>query len=184
VVKDWEKKLQNDIKDLDPEDVYNFDESALFYRLLPNKTYAFANDSRFGGKQLKNRITIAFICNASGSDRQAIMIGSSIKPRAFNGVNPLPINYYNQKNAWINADIFNNILKKFDKKMKKDNRNVVLYMDSCPAHRVDIDLSNVTVKFLPKNSTSVLQVIYICITKFNNIYMLIFYLATRSGNYS
>jgi hypothetical protein len=68
VVDNWEKQLKNEIKGFQPKDVYNFDETALFYRLLPNKTYAFGDESRHGYKQFKERVTIVLISNADGQE--------------------------------------------------------------------------------------------------------------------
>ena len=144
---------------MDPEDVYNLDESGLFFRLLPTKFYSFANESRFGGKQLKNRVTLVFISNASGTDKQVIFIGRSASPHAFRGLNSLPLDYYNQKNAWIDSEIFNKILQRLNKKMQKNNQKIMLYIDCCPAHRIERQFDNISVKYLPKNSTSKLQVI-------------------------
>jgi hypothetical protein len=172
VVDNWEKQLKNEIKGFQPKDVYNLDETALFYRLLPNKTYAFGDESRHGYKQFKERVTIVLISNADGTDKKAIMIGRSHKPRAFRGIKSLPIDYYKQQNSWINSDIFNKIIKKFDSEMRKSGRNVLLYIDSCPAHKIDTDLTNVSLKFLPKNSTSVLQVLKFFFSFFLGIVLL------------
>lgn len=157
VVKNWEQTLHNEIKDYAQSDVYNLDETALFYRLLPSKTYAFAGETRFGQKRLKDRITLLLITNADGSDRKAIMIGRSKKPQAFRRITSKPIDYYNQSNAWMNSKIFAEIVKKFNEEMKKKNKNVILFMDSVRSHVQEWDLSNVKVKYFPKNTTSVSQ---------------------------
>ena len=158
VINNWEPRLHEMISDFDQKDVYNLDETALFYQLLPNKTYSFSTESGFGCKKLKSRITLLLITNADGSDRMAIMIGKSQKPRAFRGIT-LPIDYYSQKNSWMNSTIFNKIMQKFNKRMKRMNKNIILFMDNCSCHIQDFDLSNIMVKYFPANTTSVLQVI-------------------------
>lgn len=50
-----------------PDDIYNADETALFYQCLPNKTLAYKNEKCHGGKTFKDRITILPICNMTGN---------------------------------------------------------------------------------------------------------------------
>ena len=49
------------------DDIYNFDETALFYRFMPNNTLADKNIS--GIKNHKDRLTIGVISNANDSDK-------------------------------------------------------------------------------------------------------------------
>lgn len=51
----------------DLDDVYIFDETALFYRLPPNKTLASCSTS--GSKESKERISIGLCVNATGTDK-------------------------------------------------------------------------------------------------------------------
>jgi hypothetical protein len=62
-------------------DIYNLDETALFYKLLPMSTLATSAVS--GTKQSKDRLTIALCMNADGSDKlKPIVINKSARPRA------------------------------------------------------------------------------------------------------
>ena len=62
-------------------DVFNFDESALFYRLPPNKT--LAKVKRYGKKSEKDRITVAMCCNMTGTEKMdLVVIGKSKQPRS------------------------------------------------------------------------------------------------------
>ena len=159
VVENWNQKLKDINEKNSPEDVYNLDETALFHRLLPSKTYCFANEKRYGQKKSKDRITLVFITNADGSDRICSMIGKSKNPRAFRGVSKLPIEYYSQNNAWIDSYIYKQILIKLNRKMKKKNKKILLFVDNYSTHILDIELSNVETVFFPPNTTSVLQVL-------------------------
>jgi hypothetical protein len=51
-------EINNQISSYDPCDVYNFDETALFYRLLP--TYSLARKAFPGSKKCKDRISLGF----------------------------------------------------------------------------------------------------------------------------
>ena len=82
------------------EDIYNGDESGLFFRQLP--TRALMKKMRKGKKSNKLRATLNFIVNALGTDIHIQLIGCSARPRAF-GKTMRPydsygIDYYNQKN--------------------------------------------------------------------------------------
>lgn len=54
--------------------------------------------------------------------------------------------------------IFEEWLKKWDKKLKKDGRKVLLYVDNCSAHPQNLVLECITVKFFPPNTTAMSQV--------------------------
>ena len=53
--------------------------------------------------------------------------------------------------------IYTRILSKLNKRMRKQNKHILLYVDNCASH-VDMELSNITVKYFPPNTTSHLQV--------------------------
>lgn len=95
-----------------------------------------------------------------GSERlRLLVIGKSKKPRCFKGVKFLEVDYYANKTAWMTSDIFEKWLSKFDKKITKDKRKIVLFVDNCPAHSPTIakKLQNVKLVFFPPNATSKLQ---------------------------
>ena len=56
------------------ENIFNIDETALFYKLLPSTTKATSQSQ--GQKIDKDRLTVAFIVNAVGNDKiKPIIIG-------------------------------------------------------------------------------------------------------------
>ena len=60
-------RLKEKIKKYDVNDVFNFDETALFYRLEPDKTLASRRVQ--GKKKNKERITIGLCTNATGKTK-------------------------------------------------------------------------------------------------------------------
>lgn len=90
------------------ENIYNADETGLQYRSLPDKTLVLSNEEEVAGrKPMKERLTIMVCANATGSHRiPLLVIGKSAKPRCFKKNQQLPLNYTNQKKAWMNAQIF------------------------------------------------------------------------------
>jgi hypothetical protein len=62
-----------------------------------------------GKKNKKFRITMAFACNANGSEcMPPIYIGKSKKPHCFKGQTPaqLGLYYRSNKKAWMMSDLF------------------------------------------------------------------------------
>jgi hypothetical protein len=137
--------------------VFNADETALFYRILPNRSFVVKGQECRGGKQSKERLTLLLCCSASGEKLTPLIIGRSEKPRCFKNQNERKrILYKSNKNAWMTANIFEKWLRILNNKFIMNNRRILLIIDNCSAHP-DIQLSNIKLAFLPPNSTSRLQ---------------------------
>ena len=80
-------KLQGVLKDYALKDIFNFDETGLFYRLEPNKT--LASGPVKGTKKCKDRISVGLCANADGSEKLVpVLIHKAKNPRCFsNGFN-------------------------------------------------------------------------------------------------
>lgn len=59
----------------------------------------------------------------------------------------------------MQVSIWNDYLKKLDTKMRLQNRKILLLVDNAPVHitNENTQLTNVTLRFLPPNTTSHLQ---------------------------
>ncbi|XP_065866608.1 CENP-B homolog protein 2-like [Euphorbia lathyris] len=140
------------------KDIYNMDETGLFYRMQADNS--LATKQLEGRKQNKERITIAICCNADGSDKLPLwIIGKFLNPRCFKNNNRDSLNckYQANSNAWMTFLIFNEWLQWFDNRM---DRNVLLILDNCTAHGKKENfppLRHTTVMFLPPNCTSKIQ---------------------------
>ena len=144
----------------DANDIYNVDETGLFYKLLPDKTYTLKNEDCHGGKLSKERATILLGANSTGTDKlKPLVIGKSVKPRCFNGIDisTLPVSYEANKKAWMTSILFNQWLSNWNRKLHSQNRKVLLFIDNCPAHNLMGNFTNIEIQFLPPNTTSVLQ---------------------------
>lgn len=155
---------------IDLDNVYNADETGVYFRCLPTSTLAGPTEmSVHGFKKNKNRITILTCANATGSHKiKLLMIGKSKSPKALTGIKHLPVAYRNQKNAWMNQEIFVNWFKtvfvpsainKLKTRGKPEDSKVILLIDNCRAHPSDSELShgNISTMFLPPNVTSLIQ---------------------------
>jgi len=146
------------LKNLDPEDVYNCDETALFYKCLPNKSLDIIGNPQPGSKTSKERVTVMFCCNSTGNDRRKpLIIGKFKKPRCFRDrfdPNILGVAYKNNQKAWMTGVIFEEWLQDFDRSL--NGRKIALVLDNAASH-IDVDLENITLVFLDPNTTSVCQ---------------------------
>ena len=147
------------LKSYNMTDIYNVDETALFYELLPGRTYTITEKGNsFGSKQPKSRITVLLCCNLDGTDKvELLCIGKYNKPRCFKNLKELPIKYTSNKNAWMTRVIFNDFLTDLNSRMLKRNKKILLLLDQCSAHQKDLVFSNIKLLFFPPNTTSKLQ---------------------------
>lgn len=154
---DWlTNRLPKLLQDYEPSQILNCDETGLYYRCLPDKTLAFKEEKCSGVKMSKERMTVMLTASMTGEKFPLLVIGKFGNPRCFKGVQSLPIEYKHNKKAWMTSPLFEEYVKKLDKRMKKENRKVALVLDNCTAHP-DIKLENVSLVFLPPNVTSKCQ---------------------------
>ncbi|KAL0852532.1 hypothetical protein ABMA27_017022 [Loxostege sticticalis] len=89
--------------------IYNADETGLYWRAMPTRTPAGGNETSAPGyKKNKDRITVLCGANASKEHELKLAVGKSKNPRAFKHVDTLtlPVHYYNQSSAWMSRGIF------------------------------------------------------------------------------
>ena len=65
-------------------DIFNCDETGLFFKKLPLRTYEKKKASPLGTKIINERISILLCANASGTEKLTpLVIGKYLKPRCF-----------------------------------------------------------------------------------------------------
>lgn len=131
------------------------DETGLFFRETTRKTLFVKGDDCTGGKKSKDRITVALCASMCGEKVKPLLITKSRNPRCFKKIKPetLPVSYYFNKKSWMNSGIMEAWLKGLDRKMGRQNRRILLFMDNAPSHP-KIELRNIELKFFPANTTS------------------------------
>lgn len=148
-----ENVLPTYLREYSPEDIYNADETGLYYRALPDGTFASKSEKVQGSKKSKDRITAMICCNMTGTDkRQLLIIGKSKQPRCFRG-KYLPVTYSSNSNAWMTSDIFKEFVQLMDKEMRRKKRNIILFVDN----QRQTGAATVRLVFLPPNTTSIIQ---------------------------
>ena len=72
------------MKEYKANDIFNCDETGLFFKMMPKRTLAFKGEPCHRGKNNKERLSVLLCCNADRSEKlMPIVIGKSKKPRSF-----------------------------------------------------------------------------------------------------
>lgn len=117
---DWKSKLLEMIGGRNPKYVFNVDETGLFFKRTPQKTFAFKGERCSGGKHSTERITILVGANMDGSEKlPLLMISKSANPGCFKNVKTKPVDYEANQKAWMMSEIFEKWLLKIDRKFQK-----------------------------------------------------------------
>jgi hypothetical protein len=115
-----------------------------------------------GTKQSKDCVTVLLTCNAIGSEKLCpLFIHKYENPRALKNIDKktLPVNYFWNSKSWMQVSIWNQYLKKLDTQMRRQGRNILLLIDNAPTHALyeTTHLTNITIEYLPPNTTAHLQ---------------------------
>ncbi|GJT67120.1 CENP-B homolog protein 2-like protein [Tanacetum coccineum] len=74
------KSIRDKVDQFEMKDIFNMDETGLFFRLQPD--HSLATMQLEGKKQDKERLTVAICCNEDGSEKLPLwIIGKYAKPR-------------------------------------------------------------------------------------------------------
>ncbi|GFY13006.1 tigger transposable element-derived protein 6 [Trichonephila clavipes] len=118
----WQNSLSDLIKEYEPRNIFNTDETGLFFKCLPEKTFTIKKEKCHGGKHSKERLTILLTVNMDGSEKiTPLVIGKSAKPRCFKGTNSFPTKYRSNKKSWMTTELFNEWLVSLNLDMKREN---------------------------------------------------------------
>ncbi|XP_055682946.1 tigger transposable element-derived protein 1-like [Lutzomyia longipalpis] len=172
------------------EQIFNVDETALFWKKMPNRTYITEDEMKAPGpKPRKDRLSLLLGANASGTLKlKPLLIYHSKMPHAFSrqkiDVTKLPVTWVSNKSSWMTKGIFENwLVDSFAPEVKEYllSKNlplkVLLLLDNAPGHGKEEEIqeklpSFIRIKFLAPNTTSILQPMdQECIATFKKIYL-------------
>ena len=134
-----------------------------FFRALPDKSLAEEGRRCKGGKKSKLRTTVAFFVNAKGEKEKPIVIRKIKNPRCFKNLRdkrrPANVTYFSNPKSWMNSEIIIELLEGINRRMRREQREIILFLDNAGCHPVSLQemFSNIKVVFLPPNTTSRLQ---------------------------
>lgn len=159
-------------ENLQPEQIYNADETGLFWKCLPSRTAVIKGKCTVPGhNSFEERVTVMCCTNATGLHKLKLcVVGKAKKPRSFKSTDTLnlPVSYFSQKGAWMDLSIFR---QWFDKifvpqvreylRSKGLQEKAVLLLDNSPTHPNEnvlrSDDGQIFAKYLPPNVASSIQ---------------------------
>lgn len=140
------------------KDIFNADETGLFWQMLPRQTLDTRGEKSHGGKQNKARITVLLAANMDGTTKLCpFVIGKFKTPHCMRNCRYVPVRYAWNTKSWMTRDLFGKWLADWDDELADKGRRVCLLVDNCTAHHTGVPLKNIELKFLPPNTTSKLQ---------------------------
>jgi len=78
-VEEWTNRLLTILDGFNEKDVFNVDETALFYRATPDRSLALSKEQCKGGKKSKERLTVLLCSNWTGTEKlKPVVIGKSL----------------------------------------------------------------------------------------------------------
>ena len=156
-------------------DIFNIDETALFWRTVAKKGLHFG-DKAPKNSVSKDRVTVMLGASMTGEKLPPLVIGKSAQPHNFRADeqeqyknDPLkPLWYYNNpETAWMNRRLFIKYLETLNDKFIAQNRKVCILCDAPSIHLLGMldenkqliiqSFSNILLIYLPSTFTSVLQ---------------------------
>jgi hypothetical protein len=146
------------IAQYDLENVYNMDETTLFFRLLPRYSLLMPDEdisTTRGKKKSKDRVSLIVCTNTVGSHKiPCALIGKPKAPACIKG-RQWPVPYFIQAKAWMDVETcwkwFNEM---FLLVKKRTGHRVLLLLDNALGHFEVFEHDNVTIVFFPPNCTS------------------------------
>ena len=156
---DFRAEFQQLTSQYGPKDIFNADEFGLLFRCLPDRTLSVVGAATTGGKLPKDRLTVFICASMTGEKLKPLVIGKARCPRALKNIDfsTLPVIWRWNSNAWMTSAIFSDILTMYDAQMRMQTRKIILFVDNCSAHCQLPNLTNITLAYLPANTTSILQ---------------------------
>lgn len=149
------------------EQVFNMDETALFWKKMPSRTFIMQEEAKASGlKAQKDRVTLVMCGNAAGFMIKPGLIYRSKNPRALKNKNKdaLPVYWMYNSKAWMTKALNQDWFKYcFIPEVKRYLRGkgldfkVLLLTDNAGGHADDLSYDGVKIEFLPPNTTSLIQ---------------------------
>ncbi|XP_064081201.1 tigger transposable element-derived protein 1-like [Macrobrachium nipponense] len=152
------------------DQVFNVDETGLFWKRMPNRTYLSKEEKSAPGHKAGNeRLTLLFGANASGDLKlKPLLLYLAENPRAFKGIfkSQLPVIWKSNKKVWVTLMVFEDWFNdhsvpavEWYLSSKGLPFKVLLVLDKSPGAPSNLSNMhpNVKVVYLPLNTTLLIQ---------------------------
>ena len=154
----WKEKLSTLTRSYNSKSVYNMNETGLFLEPPMTKLY-FIRERNAVVVKRQLQLSVMLCVNMLGEKEKALVIWKYKNPRCFKNIrhkNKLPIHYYANKKVSMASSLFEDWVRKLDRKMIYQRRKILLFMDNVTSHSI-LPFKNVRLCYFPVNTTSKLQ---------------------------
>ncbi|CAF1177590.1 unnamed protein product [Rotaria magnacalcarata] len=119
-VDDWKTRLTNIIEHYDPDDIFNCDETGLFYKLMPDRSMTVDRNDCKGGKISKDRYTVMLCSNWSGTEK----LNPIVIANATSKIQPMDQGIIRAFKAYYRRHLVKHIIASASTAMTADDVNV------------------------------------------------------------
>ena len=147
---DWNEELVKLCDGFLLRDVYVVCEMNIYFKASTDFAMFVAEKDASEGVDSSKQVTVMMCANALGEKEDLVVIGESDRFHAQYNLefHTFPVDYHHSKSAHMTSTIFENWLKRFNRKMAVHKRKVLLLVEETPQHP-HCHLDNVLLKFLP-----------------------------------
>ncbi|KAG0441672.1 Tigger transposable element-derived protein 6 [Dictyocoela muelleri] len=126
-IENFSEGYQSKLLEYDQNDIFNCDETGIFYKQSHTRTYTMTESDKANGKFSKERINILFSVSRSGEKLKPVVIGKSRRPRCFKNVKneKLPTHYFYNSKSWMSSKIFKAFAEDLNSMMVKEDRKII-----------------------------------------------------------
>ena len=152
------KKLPFVCQDMSLGTSLTWDKTDLIFRHNSPKTFHVKGEDCAGRKKFIDSLSVSVCTSMIGEKVKPFVIWHSAKQRFFKNIptRSLPVDYALNKKSWMISDLYENFLKKFDPKMRLEDRKILLLLDNASTHP-KVKLNNIKLAFLTPNTASLSQ---------------------------
>lgn len=151
VIAEWLSKVIELIDGYEDCNIFNCDETGLFFRILPEDTMSFINETCSERNLSKERLTVMLCVNMEGEFEKPLIIGKVNKHNCLENINTddLGIIWKSNTKAWMTRDIMTEWLLDFYYRMTRAKRKIILFLDNASSHTLLNNLQSVKLIFFP-----------------------------------
>ena len=143
-------RISQTTKNYELWNIFNYDETSIFFKALPKKTLLGPNEQPEGLKQSKECFSLLVCANAIGEKEKLLVIGKAKRPHSFLKYNSnleQHITYRSNKRGWMTTAIFTEFLNSLNNKMRCWYCHILMFLNNCSSHP-HLNLSNIELCFL------------------------------------
>ncbi|KAM3911403.1 tigger transposable element-derived protein 4-like isoform 1-T2 [Leptodactylus fuscus] len=147
----WKECLQVITGGYADSDIYNMEETGLFFKAIPEQTSLEKSAQCKGWPE--ERLTMALCANLCGDKEQPLVVHTTTGHPHRTDDPSLGVWRHANKRAWMTRQIYRSWIENLNDRMRLQERRILLFAGIVPCHSTE-KLSHVEVKLLPADGTS------------------------------